>query len=109
MMPSVGSRRKEKPRETRKKRPPRSCNFETAASRACAENHCCNYYTKFPAKCKPQSGRGRGCPPHVLGAYAYDNRSRLADRPRRKLSLGMDTSDPTEGLAFYDEEMEECA
>ena len=66
MMPSVGSRRKEKPRETRKKRPPRSCNFETAASRACAENHYCNYYTKFPAKCKPQSGRGRGCPPHVL-------------------------------------------
>lgn len=59
MMPSVGSRRKEKLRETRKKRPPRSCNFETAASRACAENHCCNYYTKFPAKCKPNlDGRG---------------------------------------------------
>ena len=26
-----------------------------------------------------------------------------------KALLGMDTSDPTEGLAFYDEEMEECA
>ena len=26
-----------------------------------------------------------------------------------KLSLGMETKDPTEGLAFYDEEMEECA
>ena len=26
-----------------------------------------------------------------------------------KLSLGMKTKDPTEGLEFYDEEMEECA
>ena len=26
-----------------------------------------------------------------------------------KQSLGMDTSDPTAGLSFYDEEMEECA
>ena len=26
-----------------------------------------------------------------------------------KLALGMETTDPTEGLSFYDEEMEECA
>ena len=92
-----------------KKRPPEGWHLRAVASKACAENFTQDYYIKFSTECKPQSGRGRGCPPHVLGAYAYDNRSRLADRPRRKLSLGMDTSDPTEGLAFYDEEMEECA
>lgn len=26
-----------------------------------------------------------------------------------KLALGMETTDPTESLSFYDEEMEECA
>lgn len=45
--------------ENCKKEPPRSCNFEAASSRACAWNFPRKYYTKFPEKCKPQSGRGR--------------------------------------------------
>ena len=50
--------------------------------RACAENHLQDYYTKFSGKCKPQSGRGRGCPPHVrMGTRIDHNRDRLADRP----------------------------
>ena len=51
--------------------------------RACAENHYCNYYTKFSAECKPQSGRGRRCPPHVLGHAADLYRGGGAGEPAR--------------------------
>ena len=50
--------------------------------RACAENQLQNYYIKFSAKCKPQSGRGRRCLPRVrMGTRINRDRDRLAHRP----------------------------
>ena len=65
------------------------------------------------------SHRWLACPPSARLCENYeDTGSEYAQQGtdahslcehKLKLSLGMETKDPTEGLAFYDEEMEECA
>ncbi len=65
------------------------------------------------------SHRWLACPPSARLCENYeDTGSEYAQQGtdahslcehKLKLALGMDTSDPTEGLSFYDEEMEECA
>lgn len=65
------------------------------------------------------SHRWLACPPSARLCENYgDTGSEYAQQGtdahslcehKLKLSLGMKTEDPTEGLAFYDEEMEECA
>lgn len=65
------------------------------------------------------SHRWLACPPSARLCENYeDTGSEYAQQGtdahslcehKLKLSLGMATKDPTEGLAFYDEEMEECA
>ena len=64
------------------------------------------------------SHRWIACPPSArLCANYEDTGSEYAQQGtdahslcehKLKLSLGMETTDPTEGLSFYDEEMEEC-
>lgn len=65
------------------------------------------------------SHRWLACPPSARLCENYeDTGSEYAQQGtdahslcehKLKLSLGMETEDPTEGLEFYDEEMEECA
>ncbi|MCI8872792.1 MAG: DUF2800 domain-containing protein, partial [Lachnospiraceae bacterium] len=65
------------------------------------------------------SHRWLACPPSARLCENYeDTGSEYAQQGtdahslcehKLKLSLGMETADPTEGLEFYDEEMEECA
>ena len=65
------------------------------------------------------SHRWLACPPSARLCENYeDTGSEYAQQGtdahslcehKLKLSLGMGTEDPTEGLSFYDEEMEECA
>ena len=65
------------------------------------------------------SHRWLACPPSARLCENYeDTGSEYAQQGtdahslceyKLKLSLGMETEDPTEGLSFYDEEMEECA
>ena len=65
------------------------------------------------------SHRWLACPPSARLCENYeDTGSEYAQQGtdahslgehKLKLSLGMETKDPTEGLEFYDEEMEECA
>ena len=65
------------------------------------------------------SHRWLACPPSARLCENYeDTGSEYAQQGtdahslcehKLKLSLGMETEDPTEGLAFYEEEMEECA
>lgn len=51
----------------KKHKKPLGCgNIRAAKSKACAENLSQNDYIKFSAKCKPQSGRGRRCPPPMF-------------------------------------------
>ena len=65
------------------------------------------------------SHRWLACPPSARLCENYeDTGSEYAQQGtdahslcehKLKLSLGMETEDPTAGLSFYDEEMEECA
>ena len=65
------------------------------------------------------SHRWLACPPSARLCENYEDKgSEYAQQGtdahslcehKLKLALGMDTTDPTEGLSFYDEEMEECA
>jgi len=65
------------------------------------------------------SHRWLACPPSARLCENYgDTGSEYAQQGtdahslcehKLKLALGMETADPTEGLSFYDEEMEECA
>jgi len=65
------------------------------------------------------SHRWLACPPSARLCENYeDTGSEYAQQGtnahslcehKLKLALGMETKDPTEGLSFYDEEMEECA
>ena len=63
--------RREKTNKTRKKRPPEGWHLRAVASRACAEKRLHDYYSKFSAECKPQSGQEGRDFPRVLGIYAY--------------------------------------
>ena len=65
------------------------------------------------------SHRWLACPPSARLCEGYeDTGSEYAQQGtdahslcehKLKALLGMETTDPTEGLSFYDEEMEECA
>ncbi len=65
------------------------------------------------------SHRWLACPPSARLCENYEDKgSEYAQQGtdahslcehKLKLSLGMETKDPTAGLSFYDEEMEECA
>ena len=85
--------------------------------RCLRKRRCCDGETRFTVRILQH--RWITCPPSARLCENYeDTGSEYAQQGtdahslcehKLKLSLGMDTSDPTAGLSFYDEEMEECA
>lgn len=66
---------------TEKKDRPEAATSERHCPGLQPRNKVYEHYIKFPAECKPQFGRGRGCFPHVLGIYAYSHRIGLSGEP----------------------------